>query len=144
MKGSFLFKSVASILVVIPVVAFSVFLFQTQNNLRASELTPDVPLEAAYTVTLAPSFARDVQPVLHQYCVECHGPDKAEKGLKLDTYEHLMAGSKYGPVILPRESSHSMLVSGIEQGIMPNGKDKLTPNRIKNISYWIDAGALND
>src|SRR5579872_6304175 len=29
-------------------------------------------------------FARDVKPLFAKYCVNCHGPDKQQAGLRLD------------------------------------------------------------
>ena len=29
-------------------------------------------------------FARDVQPIFRQHCVECHGPSQQMRGLRLD------------------------------------------------------------
>jgi mono/diheme cytochrome c family protein len=38
----------------------------------------------------SPAFSRDIQPLLAKHCVICHGPNKAEAGLRLD-----LAGQAY-------------------------------------------------
>ena len=32
----------------------------------------------------AASFVRDVQPLLKQHCVKCHGPEKQKRGYRID------------------------------------------------------------
>jgi hypothetical protein len=39
----------------------------------------------------APSFKRDVAPVLLNSCLACHGPKKAEAGYRIDTFERVTA-----------------------------------------------------
>src|SRR5580658_8370197 len=36
-------------------------------------------------------FGRDIQPILARRCFACHGPDKAEGGLRLDRNERALA-----------------------------------------------------
>ena len=45
-------------------------------------------------------FARDVQPVLAQSCVSCHGPKSQLGGLRLDAKTTAMAGGQSGKVIV--------------------------------------------
>ena len=37
-------------------------------------------------------FSRDIQPLLAKHCLECHGTDKSESGLRLDTGRSIRAG----------------------------------------------------
>src|SRR5688572_20168736 len=39
----------------------------------------------------APSFQRDIAPVLLSNCLACHGPKKAEGGYRIDTFERVIA-----------------------------------------------------
>lgn len=110
-------------------------------------VTGDVPLkvEARWTG----SYPRDVQPIFDQYCVRCHGANVAENGLRMDSFEGVMKGTQYGPVVKPGSPGASTLVYVI-QGIaadkirMPHQEPRLTFNRIQNIIYWIEAGAPKD
>jgi len=104
----------------------------------------DVPL-AARTVW-AGTYDRDIQPIFDQYCVGCHGPSRAENGLRLDSYEHTLTGTQYGPVIIPGSPETSTLMAVIQGRAdskisMPHEGRRLTPNRIQNIQLWIAAGA---
>lgn len=113
----------------------------------ASPKPADVPLRGELRWT--GSYAQDIQPTFNAYCVPCHGPTKAENGLRLDTYEGVMKGTRYGAVVTPGSATSSTLVWVI-QGLaaekirMPHEGAKLTPNRIQNIILWIDAGAKKD
>lgn len=95
------------------------------------------------------SYSNDIQPIFNEYCVRCHGPNLAENGLRLDSYEGVMKGTQFGPVVTPGSPSASTLVY-VVQGIssekirMPHQERRLTVNRIQNIVYWIEAGAKKD
>ncbi len=90
------------------------------------------------------SYALDIQPIFDAYCVRCHGPEVAENGLRLDSYQGVMQGTRSGAVISPGSASSSTLVWVI-QGLaapqirMPHADRPLSPNRIQNIILWIDA-----
>ena len=105
---------------------------------------PDVPLKVK--TVWAGTYKDDIQPILDRYCVECHGPKKAENDLRLDSYEGVTKGTKFGPVVVPGSSSTSSLVFVIDGTAskeiqMPHEGRKLSKNRIENIKAWIDAGA---
>jgi hypothetical protein len=59
------------------------------------------------------SFAEDVFPIFKGRCIDCHQPggDGFEKsGLDLSTYEGLMKGTKFGPMVIPRDPNTSNLM----------------------------------
>lgn len=93
-----------------------------------------------------PSYTRDIQPIFNENCIICHGPQDAHNGLRLDSYEGVMKGTQYGPVVIPGDSSLSNLVAVLKHETdpsiwMPYHAEPLSPNRIKNIETWIDIGA---
>ncbi len=88
-----------------------------------------------------PSYAQDVGPILQRACVQCHGTRQADKGLRLDSYQRMMAGDAYGTVVIPGDSSLSALISVVRYGTMPHGGTRLTAAEIETISRWIDSGA---
>ncbi|MGF1644857.1 MAG: hypothetical protein ACFCUJ_14570 [Thiotrichales bacterium] len=106
------------------------------------------------------SFAADVAPIIKANCLECHTPDgkgyKASGLLMLDeskpgevSYDALMKGTKFGPIIVPGNSTSStlnMLVEGrADPSIkMPHGKDPLTPEQLAALKQWVDQGAKNN
>ena len=89
----------------------------------------------------AVSFATEVLPILEQHCTECHSDENAELGLKLDTYEGLMAGSDYGTVVEAGDAAGSLLVDMIAAGDMPEDGDAMPADQLEVIKTWIDEGA---
>jgi len=92
-------------------------------------------------------FVKDIQPILSRSCYECHGPTKAEAGLRWDAREIALKGSEHGPVIVPGKSAESPmihLVAGLkgQDKIMPQKGDRLTTVQIGLLRAWIDQGAL--
>jgi hypothetical protein len=98
------------------------------------------------------TYVTDVEPIVQQHCLECHvaGKEGAEKsGYLMDSYEAVMEGTKYGPVIVPDSSESSslyLLVAGkADPSIqMPHGKAPLSDEQITTIRLWIDKGAVKD
>ena len=98
------------------------------------------------------NFNKEVDPLLKKYCAECHlaqGKGTLESGFQVDSYDTIMKGTKYGPVIVPGDSTSSTLyrlVAGkVHKSIqMPHGKEKLSPEEIALIQNWIDQGAKNN
>ncbi|MCL5962420.1 MAG: hypothetical protein M1358_24425 [Chloroflexi bacterium] len=94
-----------------------------------------------------PRYSQDIQPIFDRYCVECHGPTRAEEGLRLDSYDGAMKGTHYGPVVIPFEPDFSTLIAQLKHRTarelwMPPGQD-LSTNRITNIETWVKLGARN-
>jgi len=99
------------------------------------------------------SFRGDVQPILRSNCIECHIPPNGEgylkTGLSMATYDDLMHGTIYGPVIVPGDSQHSildMLVEGRADPSMrmPHGRKPLNNEEIEILRVWVEKGAVNN
>src|SRR4029434_5477034 len=91
-------------------------------------------------------FARDIQPILRHYCVECHGPSQQMRGLRLDRRRDAMPNrvGANGARIVPGNSAGSRLyhrVSGTEHGAQMPPAGPLRPEQISVIKAWIDQGA---
>lgn len=98
----------------------------------------------------APSFGREVLPILSDACFACHGPDeKARKGgLRLDTAEGAYAAGDSGArAIVPHDSGGSELMrrvlSADPDDLMPppDSNHKISAAQIDVVRRWIDAGA---
>ena len=98
------------------------------------------------------TYVDDVAPIMQKHCAECHvaGQQGAEaSGLLIDSYESVMKGSRFGPVIVPGSaitSSLYILVSGKAKLTitMPHGKDPLSTEEIETIRVWIENGAVEN
>ena len=61
-------------------------------------------------VTTSTDFARDIQPLLVNHCLKCHGPEKQKGGLRLDIKASALKGGDDGKVILPGKRSEERRV----------------------------------
>ena len=98
------------------------------------------------------SFKDDVFPVIELRCLACHQPggEGYEKsGLDMRTYEGLMKGTKFGPVVTPWSTIKSNLIAVIERRTsreiwMPHLKKKLSKCERRVFSHWVLQGARNN
>ena len=90
------------------------------------------------------SFATEVMPLFEKHCWECHSEDNAELGLKLDTYEGVMAGSDSGTIVEVGDADASLLVDMIASGDMPEDSDPMPAEELDIIKPWIMEGAQNN
>src|SRR5262245_58757553 len=56
------------------------------------------------------TFAKDIQPLLKESCVRCHGENRPKGGLRLDSRDGLLKGSHDGKVLEPGNSKGSLIV----------------------------------
>lgn len=107
-----------------------------------------IPTETATpsssNANVAVSFQVDVLPILERRCVKCHGSERAEEDLFMETYEQVMAGSWGGPVVEPGDAEGSYMMELIYAGEMPKNDPRLLPNEIRTLETWINDGALDN
>ncbi len=96
------------------------------------------------------SFARDVQPILEDRCVECHGTRKKKAGLSFTPIESALAWvpERIGdnPAIAPgdpeqSEVMHLVTLPESDEDAMPPEGARLTAGQIATIRAWIEQGA---
>ena len=95
------------------------------------------------------TYQANIKPIIDANCVSCHVPggDGYEKsGLRMDSHEGLMKGTKFGAVVVPGSSVSSTLyrlVSGqADPSIrMPHGQSAMADADVAAIATWIDQGA---
>ena len=90
------------------------------------------------------SFANDVLPIIQSRCINCHGGDKIEEGLSMNSHAEIMAGSENGAVVLPGDAANSLMAQLVIEQEMPKRGPKLTPPQVQLIVDWINEGALNN
>jgi len=101
----------------------------------------------------AVSFSQDVKPVIDQNCVSCHqvdGEGVVASGFDMTSYDGLMKGAKFGPMIIAGDAEGSNMVVLMEGRAdpsisMPHGQQKpISKADIKTIRLWINQGARNN
>ena len=88
-------------------------------------------------------FRRDVQPLLRQYCIGCHGPKQQMNAFRLDRRRDAMRGGTI-PVIAPGNSQASrfyLKLIGSQYGPQMPPTGALRPEQIAILKAWIDQGA---
>jgi mono/diheme cytochrome c family protein len=91
-------------------------------------------------------FENRIRPLLTQHCIECHGQQKQEGGLRLDSREGWQRGGDRGAAIEPEHPERSLLLRAVNyedpELQMPPEK-RLSPSEIANIEVWIQSGATD-
>ena len=92
-------------------------------------------------------FETEVRPLLVRACVECHGPQKQEGGLRLDNRAAALNGGDSGKVVQPGAPGESELIRRValpagDPEIMPAVGDPLTGEQIELLRNWIEQGAV--
>ena len=88
-------------------------------------------------------FVRDVQPILRESCIGCHGPTQQMNGFRLDRRRDAMRGGSL-VVIGPGNSEGSRLYQrliGNAFGIQMPPTGALPKEKVAIIKAWIDQGA---
>lgn len=91
-------------------------------------------------------FAKDVQPILNQHCVKCHGAEKQKGKLRLDSRDAAIKGGKEGPALVAGDGAKSEMVRRVslpknDDNIMPPEGDPLSKTQIETLTAWINQGA---
>lgn len=92
-------------------------------------------------------FGRDIQPLIREHCVECHGPSQQMRGLRLDRRRDALPNrvGANGARIVPGDSARSVLyqrLTGTKAGPQMPPTGPLPEQKIKLIQSWIDQGAV--
>lgn len=92
-------------------------------------------------------FAHDVYPILRRACIECHGAEVQEAGLRLDTREAAIETAIDAGLVVPAEPDLSELLRRIElpagdDEVMPAVGDPLPVQQVEVLRRWISQGAI--
>lgn len=114
-------------------------------------LTQHLPFAKDEPEETAPSgnavYETHIQPLLKDYCLDCHNPEKVKGELRMDSYEMILAGGLNGPVLVAGNSDDSPMIQRLhlpveeEEHMPPQGKPQPTEEVIELLSWWIDQGA---
>lgn len=88
-------------------------------------------------------FENKIRPLLANHCLECHGPDKSESELRLDSRESILKGGASGdPGAIVGQPDSSLIIQAVRHAgdyDMPPNK-KLSAQEITDLAVWIEAG----
>ena len=92
-------------------------------------------------------YMQRVQPILDDYCVSCHGSDKAKGDLRLDSYRYVIFGGDEGEALRLGDPDRSLLIErmnlnpGDIKVMPPLGRPRPTSKEELVLSLWIANGA---
>ena len=98
------------------------------------------------------SFSEDVLPLLKFKCASCHlpgGEGYVKSGFDVDSYQSVMKGTKFGPMVVPGDPETSNLMRLLDWRVsseirMPHGKKQLSICDRDTIRTWIWDGAKDN
>jgi len=109
-----------------------------------------IPVTHACAAGAGLSYSEDIAPAFRGWCVSCHQPGGEgfkKTGLDLTTYQGLMKGTDYGPMVIagkPDETNIMRLVNGETKVRMPFEHKPLPACVRQNIWSWIFEGAKDN
>ena len=88
-------------------------------------------------------FEKKIRPLLAAKCLECHGADEPEAGLRLTSRALTLKGGQTGPAIIERDAEKSLLIKAVSyKGRLKMPPDnKLADEEIADLRRWIELGA---
>jgi mono/diheme cytochrome c family protein len=89
-------------------------------------------------------FSHQIVPILREHCGECHTGDKKKGGFSLNERVSTLAGGESGKAVIPGNAAKSPLIEAIttkdpDKQMPPKGA-RLSPEKVKLLREWIDAG----
>lgn len=90
-------------------------------------------------------FLEKVRPLLWENCLRCHGPEKSENGLRVDSRKAILEGGETGEAVIPGDPEASLLLKAIqygEQDLQMPPERKFSEEEISTIEKWIKDGAV--
>ena len=88
-------------------------------------------------------FERTIRPILIKHCIKCHGPQRQEGDLRLDSREQLLKGGNRGAAVHLEKANESLILMALrhENDLeMPPGVS-LSESVLADFARWISQGA---
>ncbi len=110
----------------------------------AAENAPSNPAAAPSADNIR-FFESKIRPLLAQSCFKCHGEEKQEENLRLDSRASALAGGDRGPAIVPGNPDESLLIKAVKHlddlAMPPKEVKQLSREQIADLVLWIKSGA---
>ena len=124
----------------------------TKNGVAGKWLFAAIPMLflAGCEVEETISYSNNVKPILDRNCIECHqegGSGFEASGFGMTSYEDLMKGTKFGPMVIAGDSAGSTMVVLMEGRAdpsisMPHGgkqlSDRLSDPFFDQINFYTE------
>ena len=109
----------------------------------APPLPPVDPAHPAPTAVPYSELAQKTKAIFQKHCYQCHNYKDAKGGIKILHHRLLVSVRKVVVPGRPDESElyHVITTSNDKERMPPEGETRLTPEEIREIRRWIEAGA---
>ena len=119
---------------------------EVYDNTKGLALLAEVKNSDTLTDAQQDRLNLEVRAIFAHNCYQCHGENKSEGELVLETKEGVFKGGESGVVIVPGNAAESELYERITlspnaEGVMPKKGKTLKKNEIELIKLWIQNGA---
>ena len=87
-------------------------------------------------------FEKKIRPILAENCHKCHGPEKHQGNLRLDSKIAALTGGDSGAVIVPGKPDESLLIEAINyKSLEMPPEARLKPEQVALLTEWVSRGA---
>jgi mono/diheme cytochrome c family protein len=89
-------------------------------------------------------FESRVRPLLVKHCYKCHGEEKQESDLRVDSFQELLRGGATAPAVVPGRPDESLLIHAVgytDQELQMPPSGRLTDREIADLTEWVKQGA---
>jgi hypothetical protein len=90
-------------------------------------------------------FELNVRPVLAGRCLKCHGGEKVNGGLRVDSRAALLKGGRSGPAVVPGDPEKSLLLKAVrhtDADLQMPPREKLAAAVVADLAAWVKQGAV--
>ncbi len=112
-------------------------------------VTPPSALNLASIQTENIKYTEHIQPIFDRLCTRCHAGADAAEGLRLDSWENMVAGGNNGSAVIAFDGDNSLLTNMVTRLVggphpFELSADTLSLEEVTFLKRWIDAGAFFD
>ena len=98
--------------------------------------------EAQPTPEQVEFFEKKIRPILAENCQKCHGEQKHNGNLRLDSKAAIVAGGDSGPSVVPGKPEESLLIQAVNYESLEMPPDaRLKSAQIALLTEWVKMGA---
>ncbi len=116
---------------------------QCRLALAQAELSNNTATDARELAAREAFFESKVRPVLVKSCLKCHGAEKQEGGLRLDSLDAMLKGGDSGPAVMPQAVADSLIVSAVRnEGLEMPPSGPLPIEEQEAFAQWVEQGAV--
>ncbi len=87
-------------------------------------------------------FENRVRPLIAEKCQSCHGREKQQASLRLDSKMGILSGGESGPSVIAGQVDQSLLIQAIRRdGLEMPPDEPLSDDEISIFEKWVRDGA---